>query len=300
MKLVAAPDYLPVDVRDVLVLPAAGPRPGGRVSYDDTGVELHADALLASADLEAISAAALDVAVSGGVGSLGELVLNKLNCRLGGDSVRVAFRLDPDGDRLALADETGVSLDDEVVLPLVALALGARHVVRGADTSRMVDDVVAVRGGSVEVVPPGELHLVSALLRSNAQLAGEGNGGVVVPEVVLGRDGMAAAVAILGLLARTERPLSSLAAELPRYERRRSTVVCPERSRAIALLARLARTADLEPPLSPEDGVHVLRNGTRGLVRLSATEPLLRVTVEGRDPAAAEALHAELRASLET
>ena len=232
------------------------------------------------------------------MGSLGELVLRKLGCRLDEDSARVVFRLDPDGDRLELADESGLTLDEEVVLPLVTLALDVRRVVRGADTSRMVDDIVATRGGSIEVVPPGELHLVEALLRSNAQLAGEGNGGVVVPQVGPARDGLAAAVAILGLLARANQPLSSLVAQLPSYERRRSTVPCHERSRAVALLDRVARAADVEPPLRPEDGVHVLRNGTRGLVRLSATEPVLRVTVESRDPAAAEALHAELRAFL--
>ena len=74
------------------------------------------------------------------------------------------------------------------------------------------------------VVPTGELHLVEALVAYRAGLAGEGNGGVVVPEVGIARDGLAAAAVVLELVARAGRPLARIADELPRLARVRSTL----------------------------------------------------------------------------
>ena len=69
----------------------------------------------------------------------------------------------------------------------------------------MIDDLTAARGGGVRVVSPGELHLVEELTARGGDIAGEGNGGVVVPAVGLARDGLAAGAAIMALLARTGR-----------------------------------------------------------------------------------------------
>jgi phosphomannomutase len=180
----------------------------------------------------------------------------------------------------------------------VALAREARAVVKGADTSRMVDDVLAARGGSVRTTTPGELHLVEAL-GAEGDLAGEGNGGVVVPAVGMARDALAAAAAILELMARTKRPISALAAELPRYFRRRSTVACAGEEDARIALDAVAASVGVSPAVDPEQGVVVeAADGAWGLVRRSATEPVLRITVEAPTEAAADALHAEVRAAL--
>jgi phosphomannomutase len=148
--------------------------------------------------------------------------------------------------------------------------------------------------GPVHVTTPGELHLARALLDTGADLAGEGNGGVIVPAVGLARDGLAAAAAILELLARSGRPLSALVAELPRRSVRRSTVPAGTEEEVCAALKAVA---DGPPPPDPFAGVRVERDdGSWGLVRLSATEPVLRITAEAADPAAVRALHDELRA----
>ena len=175
------------------------------------------------------------------------------------------------------------------------LARDARSVVKGADTSRAVDDLVAARGGAAIVVPPGELHLVRALRETGADLGGEGNGGVVVPEVGLARDGLAVAAVILEWRAREGRPLSELAAELPRYARRRSAVPCPPAATAGPALQAIAGRLGAAVPIDPEVGVHVERPEAWGLLRRSATEPVLRITAEARTESAAAELHAELR-----
>jgi phosphomannomutase len=169
--------------------------------------------------------------------------------------------------------------------------------VKGADTSRIVDRVVASEGGSVVCVPTGELHLVRGVVAHRAGVAGEGNGGVIVPEVGLARDGVAAAAVILELVATTRRPLSQLVAELPATARRRSAIPCADDATALAALQRLAARVGAPPVADPTLGVAVeRRGGAWALIRMSATERVLRLTAEGPTPAVADELHEEMRA----
>jgi phosphomannomutase len=293
LKLAAGPDYVPVDLRR-LPAPGSGASPlPGEVHVDPDAVGDHAEVLLASAQADAVRAAGLQVEWSGGVGPLAGIVLDRLGCTADGSGSDLRLLLDADGDRLQLADERGEWLDSEVVLPLVALAREAGTVVKGADTSRMVDDVTAGQGGHVHVVTPGELHLLEAVSEQGAELAGEGNGGVVVPAVGMARDALAAAIAVLELCATSGQPLSRLAGQLPRYARRRSTFPCDGQEAGRALDS-LARAIDVDAPDDPEVGVRIERGRAWGLVRRSATEPVLRVTVEAPTAEAAERLHAEL------
>ena len=294
LKLVAGPSYAPVDLRELPAPLGRSPRPG-RVSRDATAVADHVTAVCGSVDEELVRRARLGVRCTGGVGHAAVAALERLGCRPDASTVDLALWLDADGDRLALVDERGTALDSDAVLALVALARGARSVVKGADTSRVVDELVTISGGSVSTVVPGELHLVRELAASGGDLAGEGNGGVVVPSVGMARDGLAAAASILALRAGTGRPLSALAAELPRYAIRRSTVLCSN----AGALGQLAAGFGVPVPGDLEAGVRVERpGGAWGLVRRSATEPVLRITTEARTADAADALHAEMRAAL--
>jgi phosphomannomutase len=307
LKLITAPTYGPLDVRR-LTLPATGAGTvghRGRVVHDHTAAAKHAAAVLQSIDDEAIRAAALRVGISGGSGEAGTLLLERLRCRPPGSRADLALQLDPDGDRLRLVDERARALDEEATFPLAAVARDASNAVKGADTSRMIDDLMVARGGSVRVVSPGELHLVDALTARGGDIAGEGNGGVVVPAVGLARDGLAAGAAVIDLVARTGSPLSDFADGLPRYARRRSALPCGGRRDACAAIeavaARLAgRDVDKDRAgdRDPEQGLLVERDGAWGLVRQSATEPILRVSVEARSQVAADELHSELRAAL--
>ena len=298
IKFVAGPTYLPVDVRDLLLLPEPASSSAGSVVAEEGAVGLHAEALCGSVDSELIRAASLQASCRGGVGRLGDLVLERLGCRRGTGKLDLGLRLDADGDRLELVDERGTTVDTEAVLPLAAVATGAASVVKGADTSRMVDEIVGSRGGTVTVVAPGELHLVEALEPAGAELAGEGNGGVVVPGVGRARDALAAGVLLLEHLARTRRPLSELVAELPRFVRRRSTVECDGLGETRELLAGLAAFLGVPGPRDPEAGITVELDGAWALVRRSATEHVLRITVEAPRRAATDTLHREIVAGL--
>ncbi len=298
LKLVAAPAYGPVDVRELPEPGSATSHEKGRLWREEGAAREHVSAIVASIDGESVRAAAPAVDCSGGAGTAARLLLEALGCRSPSGEADVALRLDADGDRLEVVDEYGIPMDLELTLPLVAIAREAQTIVKGADTSRMIDALARERGGTVVTVPPGEIHLIRGVREAGADLAGEGNGGVVVPQVGLARDGLAAAASVLWLLARAGESPSSLAAELPRYARRRSTTPCPDLSLADGILAALASRLDVEPP-QRDLGVRVERDGAWGLVRLSATEPVLRITVEARQPDAADHLHAELQDALQ-
>jgi phosphomannomutase len=232
-------------------------------------------------DTIAIRAAQPAVEIVGGGEEEAEALLSELGCRRGG----MRLELDADGDRMSAGDP-------EWTLPLAVLARGPRLVVRGADTSRMVDSLVP----AVTTVPPGELHLVEGLEADGTRpaLAGEGNGGLVLPELLLARDGLATAALLIELTARTGQTIEEHAARLPALSRRRSELeLGPEPESALAAATRIPDAA------AGAAGVEIERgDGLWGLVRRSATEPVLRVTVEGPEDAAVQALHAEVLEAL--
>lgn len=302
LKISAAPLFKPVDHRR---LPPPEPRSASRGGLTRvlSAAEEHVEAVAAAVDERALQAAALRVSCTGGPDSAGPALLARLGCTAVDreDGADLGFALDPDGDRLTLAAADGL-LDSEATLPLVAMARTPRLVVRSSDTSRSIDLLLSGRA-RVEVVPPGELRLIDALLRQAdgelPALAGEGNGGVVVPEVGLARDGLASAATVLELVARSGGTLAELAAELPSLVRRRSTVRLPPGAAATAALEAAASLPGAGPGPGG-DGVLVERGGGLwALARPSGTEPLLRITAEGPVDQAVGNLHAELRDAVE-
>jgi phosphomannomutase len=298
MKLVAGPDYWPLDVR---ALPAPAPAssgPAGALHHDGDAARRHATAVCAAVDAATVRRAGLRISLTGGCGEAAHLALEELGCELVERDADVGLLLDEDGDRLQLLDEEGSPLDSEATLPLVASSLAADRVVKGADTSRIVDLLAEQRGWSVRVTSPGELHLLEAIAEWGADVAGEGNGGVVVPKVGMARDALAAAAQIIGLLAPRQVPLSALAAELPPLVRKRADVPFPGREDAAELLAVVAERmgAELE---NVQEGVALERRGGGwALIRRSATEPVLRITVESPSQGLTEEIYDEVRAAL--
>lgn len=291
LKLVAAPSFGPLDTRTLPPPHSRGAARGRRIE-EPHAAQIHADAVCAAVDGALIRSAGITVELSGGAGDGARIALEALGCRLASPA-SVTLHLDADADRVQLGDERGELLDSEDTLALAACAREPALVVRSSDTSRMVDDLQARRRARVVVVAPGELYLVRALAGERDALAGEGNGGVIVPAAGPGRDGLAAGALALELVARRDRPLSELAAELPRYERRRTSVSC-DPAAAEGRLAAAAGTLAVAAAEDAEAGIAVRHAGAWGLIRRSATEPVLRVTAEAASAEDADALHREL------
>jgi phosphomannomutase len=193
----------------------------------------------------------------------------------------VGFVLDPDADRLALIDEQGRYLGEELTL---ALAVRCRlreergPVVINLSTSRVVEDVAREQGVACHRAAVGEANVAAKMRAVGAVIGGEGNGGVMDPRVGLVRDPFIGMGLILSLMAETGRRLSELAAELPSYQIVKEKYPAP-RERLPGLLAQLRKRWP-EAAADEEDGLRLDWADRWVQVRPSNTEPVVRVIAE--------------------
>src|SRR5262249_22514226 len=132
----------------------------------------------------------------------------------------IGFALDPDADRLALIDETGRYIGEELTLALAVRFRLSRErgpVGLNISTSRGIEDVAASYDCPCHRSAVGEANVADRMLETGAVIGGEGNGGVIDPRVGLVRDPFIGMGLVLNLMAETGRRLSELVAELPAY-----------------------------------------------------------------------------------
>jgi phosphomannomutase len=201
------------------------------------------------------------------------------------------FAQDPDADRLAIIDETGRYIGEEYSLALCAKwLLGKRPgvAVTNLSTSRMLDDVAAQTNSRVIRTPVGEANVVETMIRENAIIGGEGNGGVIDPRIVSGRDSLVGMAYVLQLMSAAGKPLSQIVAEIPKYEIVKTKFECKreDADRAVEAL-KMEFAAE---KVDTQDGIRIDWDKDRTWVhaRPSNTEPIMRIIAEAPDRAGAE------------
>lgn len=203
----------------------------------------------------------------------------------------VGFALDPDSDRLALIDETGRYVGEELTLALAVL-FRLRHergpVVLNMSTSRVSEDIAARHGCVCHRSAVGEANVADKMLEVGALLGGEGNGGVLDPRVGLVRDPFIGMGLVLNLMAETGRKLSELVAELPEYHIVKDKYVVP-RERLPELFTELTKRWP-EAKVNRVDGLRLDWPDRWLHVRPSNTEPIVRVIAEAGRQTEAEQL----------
>ncbi len=224
--------------------------------------------------------------------------LEELVRRTGAD---VGFATDPDVDRLALVAETGEAIGEDYTLALAA-RLVLRHrrgpVVTNLSTSRLLDDVAAEAGVPLVRAAVGEINVARRMEAERATIGGEGNGGVILPDVHLTRDAPVAAALILQLLAESDQPLSELAYGIGRYHIVKEKV--PRPTQPLDEVYNTLAAALAAPDVDRQDGLRLHWPAERRWAHLrpSGTEPIVRIIAEA--PTAEEARHLveTLRAAL--
>ena len=205
------------------------------------------------------------------------------------EKAHVGFALDPDGDRLAVVDETGVYVGEEYTLALATKYVFGRKTGRAAtnlSTSRMIDDIASKAGGRVIRTPVGEAHVAAAMLEHSCVIGGEGNGGVIDLRVSPIRDSLVGAALILQLMAESGKTVSRLVTEIGRYYMCKTKFVARP-SQVEQILSR-AKKAFADAKLDTTDGCRFdFEHGWLHL-RASNTEPVMRVIAEAKEQAAAQ------------
>ena len=215
----------------------------------------------------------------------------------------VGFAQDPDGDRLVLCDETGTLLSEELTLPLCLKAVLAKtpgDIVVNLSTSNVSEDVAAMFGGKTFRSKVGEANVVAAIREHNAVIGGEGSSGAIWPATSGTRDSFTCMALILELMANEDKPLSEIAASLPKYFMTKNKF--PRTGDLAETYAKMT-AAFPEAKADTEDGLRLDFADRAWLqIRPSNTEPIVRVFTEAATAERAETLATQtqsLLASLE-
>ncbi len=207
---------------------------------------------------------------------------------------RIGFAVDPDVDRLALVDEKGSPLGEDLTLALATEVVLQRlpgTVVTNLSTSRVVEDVAADYGCRVVRTPVGEVNVASRMIREGAAVGGEGNGGVLVPALHYTRDASAGTALLLQYLVDDpDTPLSTRVKGIPSYR-----IVKEKMSLSRASLSAVYAALVRKLPTGVRDDTDGLRlewpqKRSWLHVRPSGTEPVVRLIAEAPELSAARGL----------
>jgi phosphomannomutase len=299
----------------------------GSVTNDDSYLKKHIDAILnlKIINLEAIKAADFSIVVdavnsTGGIfvpamlDALGVKKITKLYCDPTGHfphnpeplpehltdlsqeikekGADVGFTVDPDVDRLAMVCEDGSMFGEEYTLVAVAdyvLSKTPGSSVSNLSSTRALRDVTEARGQTYHASAVGEVNVVTKMKAENAVIGGEGNGGIIYPELHYGRDSLVGIALFLSLLAEKKMKASELRDSYPAYTISKNKIqLTPEINVDQILLEMAKKYANHE--VDTTDGVKIYIEKEWVHLRKSNTEPIIRIYSESKSLAAANEL----------
>jgi phosphomannomutase len=211
----------------------------------------------------------------------------------------VGFAQDPDADRLAIVDDRGRYIGEELTLALCAdyvLAKGPGPVVVNGSTSRVTADIASRHRCAFFRSHVGEANVVAKMREVGAVLGGEGNGGVIEPKVGYVRDSFVGMAYILAGLVTRSGSVADWADSMPSYVIVKDKFTCPG-DRADAA-CRALETRYPDATASRGDGLRLDWSDRWVQVRASNTEPILRVIAEAPTQEVATALCADAVAAV--
>lgn len=210
--------------------------------------------------------------------------------------------VDPDVDRLAFIDETGEMFGEEYTLVAVAdYILGKQkgNTVSNMSSSRALRDVTEKHGGSYQASAVGEVNVVQLMKDTDAVIGGEGNGGIIYPELHYGRDSLVGVALFLTHLAEKKMKVSELRATYPSYFMSKNKIqLTPELNVDAILEAVEANYKDEE--VTTIDGVKIDFAENWVHLRKSNTEPIIRVYTEAKSQEEADQLAKEMMTVVES
>lgn len=190
--------------------------------------------------------------------------------------------VDPDVDRLALIDENGVMFGEEYTLVAVAdyiLRNKKGSTVSNLSSSRALADITKVHGGQYFASAVGEVNVVAKMKEVGAVIGGEGNGGVIYPELHYGRDSLVGVALFLSYIAKRKIKVSELKMEYTQYVMIKDKIQIDKNVDVDLILNNVAKAFSNET-VNIIDGVKIdFSNGWVHL-RKSNTEPIIRIYCE--------------------
>lgn len=214
-------------------------------------------------------------------------VVKKEKCHLG-------IVVDPDVDRLALIQEDGKPFGEEYTLVAVADYILSRkkgNTVSNLSSTRALRDVTENSGGKYTAAAVGEVNVVTAMKDSKAVIGGEGNGGIIVPDLHYGRDALIGIALFLTHLARSKKKVSQLRASYPAYFISKNKIELTPQINVDKVLEQV-KAKYANEKINTIDGVKIDFEAEKEWVHLrkSNTEPIIRIYAESQNEKKADAL----------
>ena len=188
----------------------------------------------------------------------------------------IGFATDPDGDRLSIVSNKGKAIGEEYSLVLAFknfIKYKESMVVTNLSTSKMID---SISSGSIRT-KIGEAHVVEKMKELNIPIGGEGNGGVILNEVHLGRDSLVATALVLNLLSKENKSINDIIGEIPSYIFIKDKIEIDD-SIDFDSLATLFDCDEI----NTDDGIKFSWSEKWIHIRKSNTEPIIRIFAEAK------------------
>ena len=200
--------------------------------------------------------------------------------------------VDPDVDRLAFISNDGEMFGEEYTLVAVAdyvLSKTPGNTVSNMSSSRALRDITLKHGGLYQASAVGEVNVVELMKASQAIIGGEGNGGIIYPEIHYGRDALVGVALFLTHLANLKVTVAQLRASYPQYFMSKNKIELTPAIQVDDILLKMADAYKNEQ-VSTIDGVKIDFPSNWVHLRKSNTEPIIRIYTEATTQAEADAL----------
>lgn len=289
----------------------------GAITHDDTYIQKHIDAILAHplVDVKAIKKKNFKIIVDP-VNSTGAIAVPQLLRALGVNEITVineevtgkfahnpeplpenlrqlcsdverqnahmGIAVDPDVDRLCFVCEDGSLFGEEYTLVAIAdyiLKHKNGNTVSNLSSTRALRDVTEKHGGTYTPSAVGEVNVVNKMKATNAVIGGEGNGGVIVPELHYGRDALIGIALFLTHLAKFGKSIKALRGTYPNYFISKNKIELGEDIDVKRLFEQIKKKYKKQP-INTEDGLRIEFDNDWVHLRTSNTEPIIRIYAE--------------------
>lgn len=232
--------------------------------------------------------------------------LNEISTQVKRSKCDLGIVVDPDVDRLALVCEDGSMFGEEYTLVAVAdyvlkntpeesLQKSGlkKNTVSNLSSTRALRDITEKQGGSYHASAVGEVNVVKMMKETNAVIGGEGNGGIIVPELHYGRDALAGIALFLSHLAKFGKICSMLRESYPDYFIAKKKIELTPEINIDTLLGKI-KDKYKNQPINTVDGVKIEFDKEWVHLRRSNTEPIIRIYAESRSETTANSLAEKL------
>lgn len=205
----------------------------------------------------------------------------------------LGISVDPDVDRLAFVCENGEMFGEEYTLVAVAdyvlKSKGKGNSVSNLSSTRALRDVTEMHGGKYSASAVGEVNVVNQMKATDAVIGGEGNGGIILPELHYGRDALVGIAIFLTHLAKSGKTCSQLRASYPNYFISKNKIELTPQLNVDKVLLQVKEKYKNQP-INDVDGVKIEFDKEWVHLRKSNTEPIIRIYSESKNETTANAL----------